>query len=81
VIGYRVAVVPEQLTSRVNGAARTIALSGLPLGPLLAGFLLDTVSARVTILVFGGILLVFAVLGSTNRAIRDAPSLAELQAA
>jgi MFS family permease len=81
VIGYRVAVVPEHLTSRVNGAARTIALSGLPLGPLLAGLLLDTVSERTTILVFGGILLLFAVLGSTNRAIRNAPSLAELEAA
>jgi len=81
VIGYRVAVVPEHLTSRVNGAARTIALSGLPLGPLLAGFLLDTVSERTTILVFAAILLVFALLGSTNRSIRDAPSLAELQTA
>jgi predicted MFS family arabinose efflux permease len=81
VIGYRVAVVPDHLTSRVNGVARTIALSGLPLGPLAAGFLLDSVSARMTLLIFVAFLLVFALLGSTNRAIRNAPSLAELEPA
>jgi MFS family permease len=81
VIGYRVAVVPDHLTSRVNGVARTIALSGLPLGPLAAGFLLDSVSARMTLSVFVAFLLVFALLASTNRAIRNAPSLAELEAA
>jgi predicted MFS family arabinose efflux permease len=80
VIGYRVAVVPDHLTSRVNGVARTIALGGLPLGPLAAGFLLDTVSARLTILVFVLFLLALAVLASTNRAIRNAPSLSELEA-
>jgi len=80
VIGYRVAVVPDHLTSRVNGVARTIALSGLPLGPLAAGFLLDSVSARMTLLVFVAFLLVFALLASANRAIRNAPSLAELEA-
>jgi MFS family permease len=81
VIGYRVAVVPDHLTSRVNGVARTIALSGLPLGPLAAGFLLESVSARMTLLIFVAFLLVFALLGSTNRAIRNAPSLAELEPA
>ena len=79
-IGYRVAVVPDHLTSRVNGVARTIALSGLPLGPLAAGFLLESVSARMTLLVFVAFLLVFALLASKNRAIRNAPSLAELEA-
>jgi MFS family permease len=81
VIGYRVAVVPDHLTSRVNGVARTIALSGLPLGPLAAGFLLDSVSERATIAVFVAMLAVLAVIASTNRAIRNAPSLAELEPA
>jgi len=81
VIGYRVAVVPDRLTSRVNGVARTIALSGLPLGPLVAGLLLDSFSARATVAAFCIALLVFALLASTNRAIRNAPSLSELEPA
>jgi len=81
VIGYRVAVVPDRLTSRVNGVARTIALSGLPLGPLAAGLMLGSLSARATVTAFCIALFVFAVLASTNRAIRNAPSLAELEPA
>jgi MFS family permease len=81
VIGYRVAVVPDRLTGRVNSVARTIALSGAPLGPLLAGLMLGSISPRATVAVFTGMLLVFAVLGTTNRAIRNAPSLSDLEAA
>jgi MFS family permease len=80
VIGYRVAVVPERLTSRVNGVARTIALSGLPLGPLAAGLLLASISSAATVAVFSAFLVALAVLGTANRAIRDAPSLADLDA-
>jgi predicted MFS family arabinose efflux permease len=79
VIGYRVAVVPDRLTGRVNSVARTIALSGAPLGPLLAGLMLGSLSARATVAVFAVLLLVLAVLGTTNRAIRNAPSLDEIR--
>jgi MFS family permease len=78
VIGYRVAVVPDRLTGRVNSAARTIALCGAPLGPLVAGLLLSTTSPRATIALFTLFLLVPAVIGTTSRSIRAAPSLAEL---
>ena len=81
VIGYRVAVVPDRLTGRVNSVARTIALSGTPLGPLLAGLMLGSISSRATVAVFTGMLLLFAVLGTTNRAIRNAPSLSDLEPA
>jgi MFS family permease len=81
VIGYRVAIVPDRLTGRVNSVARTIALSGAPLGPLLAGVMLGSLSARVTVAVFVGMLLLFALLGTTNPAIRNAPSLSELEPA
>jgi MFS family permease len=75
VIAYRVALVPERLTSRVNGVARTIALSGLPLGPLSAGLLLDSVSARTTVAVYSALLLILALVATSNRAIRNAPRL------
>jgi MFS family permease len=78
VIGYRVAVVPDELTGRVNSVARTIALCGAPLGPLLAGLLLSTVSPRLTVAIFALLLLVPPVVGTATSAIRNAPSLEEL---
>lgn len=78
VIGYRVAVTPDHLTGRVNSVARTIALCGAPLGPLLAGVLLGVVSARDTVAVFTGLLAAVALIGSLLPSIRNAPSLDEL---
>ena len=78
VIGYRVAVVPEHLTGRVNSAARTIALCGAPFGPLVAGLLLSTVSPRATVGVLALLLLAPAMVGTASPAIRNAPSLADL---
>ena len=78
VIGYRVAVVPDRLTGRVNSVARTIALCGAPLGPLAAGLLLGSFSARTTVAIFAGVLLVLGVIASLSPSIRDAPSLDEL---
>ena len=49
VIGYRVAIVPDRLTGRVNSVARTIALCASPLGPLTAGLLLGSLSPRTTV--------------------------------
>jgi len=80
VIGYRVAVTPDRLTGRVNSIARSIALCGAPLGPLVAGFLLGAFSARTTILVFTVLLAVLAVIGSIAPSIRNAPSLSEIGA-
>jgi predicted MFS family arabinose efflux permease len=79
VIGYRVAVVPDRLTGRVNSVARTIALSGAPLGPLVAGLLLGSFSARTTVAIFAGAMLVLSVIGSVSPSIRNAPSLDELE--
>jgi hypothetical protein len=79
VIGYRIAVTPDRLTGRVNSVARTIALSGAPLGPLAAGVMLGAFSARTTVAVFGALLITLAILASLLRSIRDAPSLAELE--
>ena len=78
IIGYRVAVVPDRLTGRVNGAARATALIGASLGPLAAGVMLGSISARATVAVLVGIVLVLAVIATTNRTLRDAPSLSEL---
>ena len=78
IIGYRVAVVPDRLTGRVNSVARTIALCGMPLGPLAAGLLLGSFSARTTVAIFAGFLLVLCVFASLSPSIRNAPSLDDL---
>ena len=78
IIGYRVAVVPDRLTGRVNSVARTIALCGMPLGPLSAGLLLGSFSARTTVAVFASFLFLFCVFATLSSSIRNAPSLDEL---
>jgi MFS family permease len=78
VIGYRTAVVPDRLTGRVGGVARTIALCTAAFGPLSAGFLLHYFSPRATVAVYAVFMLLLCVLASANRAIRNAPSLSEL---
>ena len=78
VIGYRTAMTPDRLIGRVNGAARNISLLVSPLGPLVAGFLLSTVSASWTVAVFTACGVVLASWGTLSPSIRKAPSLAEL---
>jgi predicted MFS family arabinose efflux permease len=78
VIGYRVAVVPDRLTGRVNSVARTIALLGMPLGPLSAGLLLGSFSARATVGVYVCLLLLLCVIATLSPSIRRAPSLDEI---
>jgi MFS family permease len=78
VIGYRTAMVPDRLTGRVGGVARTIALCTAAFGPLSAGFLLHTFSARMAIVPYAALMLVLSIVGTLNPSIRNAPSLREL---
>jgi MFS family permease len=75
--GYRIAMAPDRLLGRVQSVWTTVALVIAPLGPLLAGLLLE-VSARATIAVFAASGLLLAVWGTLSPAIRAAPSLDEL---
>jgi len=81
VIGYRLAITPDRLLGRVESVRRTIALAAAPLGPLVAGFLLGATSARETIAVFAAVTLALALWGTLSRAVKEAPSLAEVEAA
>jgi MFS family permease len=76
--GYRIAMTPDRLLGRVEAARTTIAQLALPLGPLVAGLLLEHVSARLTIAVFAGFALSLFVWGALSPAIRAAPSLSRL---
>ena len=76
--GYRVAITPDRILGRVESVRSNIALLVASLGPLSAGFLLASVSARATVAVFTACGLLLAVWGTLSPSIRQAPSLAEL---
>jgi len=78
--GYRLALTPDHLIGRVESARSLLSLSISPLGPLLAGLLLEA-SARTTLAVFLAVSVVAAVWVSLSPAIRAAPQLEELVAA
>ena len=75
---YRFAMTPDRLLGRVASVWTTIGLLIAPLGPLVAGLLLDSGSARATIAVFAAVGLVLARWGTLSGSIRAAPSLREL---
>lgn len=75
---YRYALTPDRLQGRVTSVWATIGLAIAPLGPLVAGILLDSSSARATIAVFAVFGLVLALWGTLSPSIRTAPSLDEL---
>jgi MFS family permease len=76
--GYRVAITPDRLLGRVESIRRNISLLIAPLGPLIAGVLLDAFSARAAVAFFLAITFTLAVWGTLSSAIRNAPRLHEL---
>jgi MFS family permease len=79
VVGYRLAMTPDHLVGRVESVRSSISLVIAPLGPLLAGLLLEATSARATVAVFAGFGLMLACWGWLSPAIRGAPLLGELR--
>jgi Transmembrane secretion effector len=77
--GYRIAMTPDRLLGRAESVWTIIALLIAPLGPLTAGLLLSSVSARATIAVFAAVGVVLALWGTLSPSIRTAPSLDELR--
>jgi MFS family permease len=76
--GYRIAMTPDRLLGRTEAAWSTVSLLLLPLGPLVAGVLLDNLPSRAAIGFFALFGLVLAVWGTLSPSIRAAPSLDEL---
>jgi MFS family permease len=74
IIAYRTAVVPDRLQGRVTSVARSLALLGLPLGPLVAGLLLQAFSGRATVAFLAVWLLGVAIITTASPSIRAAPN-------
>ncbi|HEY2541471.1 MAG TPA: MFS transporter [Gaiellaceae bacterium] len=75
---YQLSLTPDRLIGRTQAAIGSLTSGTAALGPLLAGFLLASVSERATIAVFAAFGLAMAVWGTLSPAIRAAPSLDEL---
>jgi MFS family permease len=78
VVGYRIAITPDRLLGRVESVRTNISLLIAPLGPLVAGLLLSSFSARAAVACFVGITFMLAFWGTLSPSIRNAPSLHEL---
>jgi MFS family permease len=81
IIGYRTALVPDRLQGRVTSVARSLALLGLPLGPVVAGVLLASFSTRATVAFLAAWFAALALIATVSRAIRAAPGFDEVAGA
>lgn len=77
-ISYRLALIPDALLGRVNGAFRLIAFGCETVSLTLTGVLLQQAGVTATVAVFGVALVVLAVAVTLNRGLRQARPLAEL---
>ncbi|MGH3000555.1 MAG: MFS transporter, partial [Gaiellaceae bacterium] len=75
---YQLTLTPDRLIGRTTAAISSLTGGTAALGPLIAGFLLASVSARATIAVFAAFGVTMAIWGTLSPAIRAAPSLDEL---
>lgn len=77
-LSYRLALIPDALRGRVNGAFRLVFFTCETVSIALTGFLLQQVGVLATILVFEGGFVLLAVAATLNRAMRHARPLADL---
>ena len=79
VMALYLTLTPDRLVSRVGSVRLNIALLISPLGPLVAGFLLEATTDRATVAALASCGLALALLGTFSSAIREAPRLPELR--
>ncbi len=75
VVGFRVALAPDRLQGRVQAASTLVSFSAGWVGPLVAGFLLQSAGETATILVLTGWALVLAIAATGSQALRHPPRL------
>jgi MFS family permease len=72
---YRVALIPDRLQGRVNSAFRLLAYGFGPAGSALAGLSLGQFGGAPTVLAFGAVQLLLAILVTLNPNVRNARRL------
>lgn len=78
---YRYALAPDRLLGRTASVARLVAWGTIPLGPLVAGFLVEAIGAAATLVVLATGMLLVAAAATVSPSVRSAPDLSELLAA
>ncbi|HUL09813.1 MAG TPA: MFS transporter [Candidatus Acidoferrum sp.] len=71
---YRLLITPDELQGKVGSVISLLAWGAMPLGSLLAGFLLDSFGSWTTTMVLAAAMALVAVAASVSPAIRRAPS-------
>lgn len=77
---YRMAVTPPELQGRVQSATQFVAMSMMPLSPMLAGGLLAWLGGGTTITVLGALTALVALIPTLSRSVRAVPRPAVWQA-
>lgn len=75
---YRLALIPDALQGRVNSVFRLFAYCFQPLGATIAGVLLQQIGPQRTLLVYGGVLFLLALITVLNPFIRRARPIEEV---
>lgn len=70
---YRVAVTPDDLQGRVSATSQFLAMSVMPLSPLLGGWLLEHFGGTPAVAILIAASAVLAVLISSSRSVRSVP--------
>ena len=78
---YRYALVPDRLLARVGSASLVVAWGAIPLGQITAGFLLDQLGSRETILILAVAMVAVGLAATASPSVRNAPRVDELLSA
>jgi len=74
---YRLLITPDEMQGRVGSAISFLAWGAMPLGSLLAGYLLDAFSSWTTAMVLSAAMILVACAASISPAIRRTPGRRE----
>jgi MFS family permease len=77
--GYRIAMTPDRLLGRAEAVWSTFAIAMATIAPLVMGYVIQEVSARAAIGLCAAFALALALWGTTSRAIRNAPSIDDVE--
>jgi hypothetical protein len=73
---YRLLITPDELQGKVGSVISLLAWGAIPLGSLLAGYLLDAFGSWTTAVMLSAGMILVASAASLSPAIRRAPSAA-----
>ena len=78
---YRLSIIPDELQGRVNSTFRLAAFGFMPLGAVLAGFVIEHYGAKACVFVLSCVMIALAALTAANRHVREAGPVASRSAA